>query len=145
VSDNRYVIYKEYLGDGVYGAWDDDCVVLFADVLLADTAMQRLVDCPDDFALLVDTSRVLPGTMRILTGERGVMDLGGHIPPETGEGNFVGIAKFSARGAEFLRREIEAMVAEGGHDNEYFVQALPRLAARGERIRTSCCSRSARE
>lgn len=113
---------------------DDDCLILFADVLLADGALRKLSESKEDFALLVDTTRVLPGTMRILTDDGGITDLGGHIPPEAGEGNFVGIAKFSARGAGALKHELEAMVDEGGHEQEYFVQALPRLAARGESI-----------
>jgi len=113
---------------------DDDCVVMFSDVLIPEPAMQKLVGTPDDFALLVDTRQVLAGTMRIKVADGGITDLGGHIPVDAGIGNFVGIAKYSRAGAEKLRGEMQRMVDESGHEQEYYVQALPRLAAAGLRI-----------
>ncbi|MEX0694489.1 MAG: phosphocholine cytidylyltransferase family protein [Rhodospirillales bacterium] len=110
---------------------DDDCLVLFADVLLAADALSRLARHPADFALLVDRTRVLENTMRIQTESGGIVDLGGHIPAREGEGNFVGIAKYSKAGAVALADELEAMIAEGGHEDKYYVQALPRLVKKG--------------
>lgn len=110
---------------------DDDCLVLFADVLLPPDALSRLAAHPADYALLVDRTRVLENTMRIQTENGGITDLGGHIPAAAGEGNFVGIAKFSAAGAKNLARELDAMIAEGGHEDKYYVQALPRLVRKG--------------
>lgn len=113
---------------------EDDCIILFADVVTTPGALVKLAGMEDDFALFVDTTRVLDGTMRITTGENGILDLGSHIPSHQGDGNFVGIAKYSARGASLLKTEIATMVDEGGHEQNYYVQALPRLARRGERI-----------
>ena len=114
---------------------DDECIVMFSDVLIPEAAMRKLVETPDDFALLVDTSRVLAGTMRIQVDDNGITDLGGHIPVDYGIGNFVGIAKYSKAGAAMLRDEIARMVAEGGHEQVYYVQALPRLARTGTAVR----------
>ena len=72
--------------------------------------------------------------MRIRLGQRGVEDLGGHIPPADGDGNFIGIAKFSGRGAHALGKQLDAMVRDGGHEQEHYVQALPPLSRRGESI-----------
>jgi len=110
---------------------DDDCLVLFADVLLSADALSRLAANPADYALLVDRTRVLENTMRIQTENGGIVDLGGHIPAAEGEGNFVGIAKYSKIGALALADELEAMIAEGGHEDKYYVQALPRLVKKG--------------
>ena len=110
---------------------DDDCLVLFADVLLTPGALSRLASHPADYALLVDRTRVLENTMRIQTRDGGIVDLGGHIPVAEGEGNFVGIAKYSKTGAAALAGELDAMIREGGHEDKYYVQALPRLARKG--------------
>lgn len=128
-TNNLYTLHacREHL--------DSACIILFSDVLLTGSAMQKLVASSDDFALLVDTSRVLAGTMRIVGDERCITDLGGHIQPVNGIGNFVGIAMFSDRGAKLLGSEMEQMVNEGGHEQDYYVQALPRLAAAGEQIK----------
>ncbi len=137
----RYTSYADYAStNNLYTLHacaehlDDSCIILFSDVLLSASAMQSLAESSEDFSLLVDTSRVLAGTMRIVRDDRGITDLGGHIPTEVGIGNFVGIAKFSKRGALLLRQELSRMVEEGGHEQDYYVQALPRLAAAGEVI-----------
>ena len=114
---------------------DGDCLVMFADVLLTPDALSKLAKDPSDYALLVDRSRVLENTMRIQTENGGIVDLGGHIPAAEGEGNFVGIAKFSAAGAKALADELDAMMTEGGHEAKYYVQALPRLVSRGASIK----------
>jgi choline kinase len=114
---------------------DAECLILFSDVLLGSDPLHRLVGAEGDVALLVDTSRVLEGTMRIRLRSEGVVDLGGHIPVSEGDGNFVGIAKLSAAGATVLSEELGRMVREGGHEQAYWVRALPRLRARGVGLR----------
>ena len=72
--------------------------------------------------------------MRVLIENRAITDIGGHIPAALGQGNFIGIAKFSRAGAVRLSAELEAMAAEPGHEQEYYVQTLPRLARQGQTI-----------
>lgn len=111
-----------------------DVVILFADVLIERAALERCLASPGDFVLLVDTARRLPDTMRVRLVDGLVKDIGAHVSVEEGQGNFVGIAKFSARGAARLRGELDRMVREGGFEAAYYTEALPRLAAQGERI-----------
>lgn len=111
-----------------------DTLVLFSDVLVTQARLEACVRSPADFALLVDTDHNYPGTMRVRRRGDHVVDIGGHIPPSEGDGNFIGIAKFSAAGAARLRGELEAMAATGGHRGDYYTAALPRLAAAGTPI-----------
>ena len=113
---------------------NDELVLLFADVLLVREALQNLVDNRADFALLVDTSRSLPGTMRVRLSEGSISDIGPHIPASEGHGNFVGVARFSAQGAKLLAAELEQIVAEHGCDSSYYTDALASLAAKGQRL-----------
>lgn len=111
-----------------------DVVLLFSDVLLSRRSLRECVENPADFALLVDTSRCLAGTMRVRVEGGAVTDIGPHIPPAGAGGNFIGIAKYSARGSELLAGELAAMASEGGFTDAYYTAALPRLAARGNRL-----------
>lgn len=113
---------------------DGDVIVLFSDLLTSPEIMTIAVKAYEDFALLVDTDQALVDTMRIQHRDGRLTDIGSHIPPEDGHGNFIGMAKFSAQGALLLAEELERMVSEGGHKNDYYTAALPRLAAAGQRI-----------
>jgi L-glutamine-phosphate cytidylyltransferase len=113
---------------------NDDCLVLFADVLLEKELLQKLLDSTTDFSLLVHNKEILKDTMRVKIIEDSICDIGGHIPIEVGHGNFIGIAKYSKRAAELLARKMEQMVHCGGHTNDYYTQSLVPLAANGEKI-----------
>src|SRR5690606_38132342 len=52
------------------------------------------------------------------------------IPPEEACGEWMGLARFSARGAEWLREEIAALEAEGLLETADLPLLLTRLAAR---------------
>jgi choline kinase len=111
-----------------------ECLVLFADVLVTPARLAALASSEEDYAILADTSSRRPGTMRIRRDGDALIDIGSHIPVEACDGNFVGIAKFSARGAARLAMELNQIVAEPGHEEEYYTTALPRLGRAGHRI-----------
>jgi choline kinase len=111
-----------------------DSLVLFADVLVETEAMRRCIESPHDFSLLVDLANARADTMRIRLADDLIVDLGSHIPVDEAHGNFIGIAKFSQRGAIQLRRELDRMVEEMGFERFYYTGALPRLASAAESI-----------
>lgn len=111
-----------------------DVLLLFSDVLLSRQGLQDCLGRRGDFALLVDTSVCLEGTMRVCLAGGAVTDIGPHIPAAQGDGNFVGVAKYSARGSGLLAAEIERMTQTGDCDGLYYTAALARLAAAGSRL-----------
>lgn len=111
-----------------------EVLILFSDVLLSRQSLQDCVDHAGDFSLLVDSSRCLAGTMRVRLAGGRVTDIGPHIPVAEGDGNFIGIAKYSARGSELLAAELSSMAATGDCTDAYYTAALARLAARGDRL-----------
>jgi choline kinase len=113
---------------------DGEILLLFADVLLTRKALQDCINCPADFALLVDRSKSLPGTMRVRLSESAVIDIGPHIHVSEGHGNFVGVAHFSVKGVKLLAAELDQVVAERCCDSAYYTEALARLAAKGHRL-----------
>lgn len=111
-----------------------DVLLLFSDVLLSREGLQDCINHPGDFALLVDTSRCLEGTMRVCLAGGAVTDIGSHISTAEGDGNFIGIAKYSAQGSRLLADELERMVATSDFTAAYYTAALARLAAGGHRL-----------
>lgn len=111
-----------------------DVLLLFSDVLLTRQGLQDCINHSGDFALLVDTSRCLDGTMRVCLTGGAVTDIGSHIPTAEGDGNFIGIAKYSAQGSKLLAAELGSMVATSDCTNAYYTAALAPLAARGHRL-----------
>lgn len=110
----------------------DGFVCLFADVICDEASIGQLVASGADICALVDTSRVLAGTMRVQIRNGGVTGIGSHIPVSEGSGNFIGIAKFSASGARLLLEQMEDMVSTSR--DEYYTVAVDRLAGRGTPI-----------
>jgi len=113
---------------------NEELLLLFADVLLTHKALRECINCPADFALLVDSSRSLPGTMRVRLSGSAVIDIGSHITAAEGHGNFIGVARFSARGVKLLADQLDQIVAEGRCNSAYYTEALARLATNGYRL-----------
>lgn len=113
---------------------DGEVLLLFADVLLTRKALQDCVSCPADFALLVDSSQCREGTMRVRLYENSVTDIGPHIKTAEGQGNFVGVARFSARGSKLLAAELDQIVAMRECSAAYYTDALASLSAKDHRL-----------
>jgi choline kinase len=110
---------------------DGEVTILFADVLVAAGAFARCAAADADCALLVDLAQRRPDTMRVRLAEGRLSDIGAHVSVDDADGNFIGVAKFTARGAGALRGELDRMVEAGGFEQAYYTAALPRLAAAG--------------
>ncbi len=111
-----------------------DVLLLFSDVLLTRQGLQDCITNSSDFALLVDTSRCLEATMRVCLTGGAITDIGPHISSAVGDGNFIGIAKYSAQGSHLLAEELSRMVAMSDCTDNYYTAALARLAAGGHRL-----------
>lgn len=108
-----------------------EALLLFSDVLVSVDALEDCIAAKGDFALLVDTSRCVEGTMRVRVHSELVTDIGPHIATEKGDGNFIGIARFSPRGAEVLAAALSDIAATTDCANAYYTDALARLASNG--------------
>jgi len=117
---------------------DDEFICLFSDVLFPPSLLKDLIDSTDDFCLLMHNKKVLEGTMRVKIKDDSIYDIGSHIPPEKGDGNFIGIAKFSKKGAKVLSEEISRLVSTEEYINDYYTIALPFLYRKGYKISFIC-------
>ena len=72
---------------------NDDLLILFSDVIIEKKLLKNCIDSPDDFNLIIDTNNVFEHTMRVKVLGNSIIDIGSHIDPQEGDGNFIGIAK----------------------------------------------------
>ncbi|MFC0154201.1 NTP transferase domain-containing protein [Xanthomonas dyei] len=103
------------------------CVILFADVWVDSDALRDLVNTEAEIAVLADGRACLEGTMRVLAQGERLVDLGSHIAVEQGDGNFIGIARFSARAASALSERIVDRVRRGELQQSYYTSVIPEL------------------
>jgi len=109
-----------------------DFMCFFADLIFDTEVIRRAKDSQKDICLVIDKNRVLEGTMRIkLTAEK-LTGVGSHITVSDGSGNFLGIAKFSKKGAKILLDQMDKMAS--GCQSDYYTIAIDELARGGTEV-----------
>ena len=81
-------------------------ICLFADVIFDEKILDILLKKRGNVVAAVDTKKVLRDTMRIKVNKTRLIDIGSHIPVKFGDGNFIGISKFSKKGAIILKKNL---------------------------------------
>ena len=107
---------------------DDDFVILYSDVIFGKNLLKKCLSSKEDFCLLVHNKEVLKDTARVRIKNGSIIDIGNHISVEEGDGNFIGIAKFSKKGANILLKEIGKMANDPKHNNSYYIIAVTEIA-----------------
>ena len=107
---------------------NDDFVCLFSDVILSKELLKKCIDSREDFCLLVHNKEILKDTMRVQIKGESIVNIGSHILPEEGDGNFIGIGKYSKKAAELMIKEMETMVENAEHDGDYYTMPLIEIA-----------------
>ncbi len=106
-------------------------VCLFADIIYEKKIIKKLLKNDNDVCLVIDSSKVLEGTMRVKVKKNKVIDVGSHIPVNEGHGNFVGIAKFSNNGAKIFKKYL---LKEKNNYKDYYTQAIRKMIVNDENI-----------
>jgi choline kinase len=101
----------------------DDVIILFSDVLIHSNLLKKLIN-NHDYSLLVHNKSVLKDTMRVIADRGIIKGIGSHISVESGNGNFVGVAKFSKTGVNILINEISKLILKPEFDQAYYTHPL---------------------
>ena len=89
--------------------------------------MKNLLRDNNDFSLLVDISKCDESTMRIIINENKITDIE-VILFQNGNGNFIGIAKYSVNAVKFLKKMISELCSDKNNLNDYYTLAISKLA-----------------
>ncbi len=136
----RYVVNEQYQRGSLYSLWlaraafDDDLLIMDADVLCPASFMARLVNSPHPNALLIDETVRQDAEERMAVIRNGrVVALTKKLPPQPPDllGEGVGFLKVTHRDSESLVAAMEPFVKKGDLDMEYedtweaFFRAVP--------------------
>ncbi len=136
----RYVVNEQYQRGSLYSLWlaraafDDDLLIMDADVLCPASFMARLVNSPHPNALLIDETVRQDAEERMAVIRDGrVTALTKTLPPQPPDllGEGVGFLKVTRRDSESLVAAMEPFVKKGDLDMEYedtweaFFRAVP--------------------
>ena len=106
-------------------------ICLFADIIYEKKIIKKLLRNKNDICLVIDTSKVLKGTMRVIIKNNKIIDIGSHIKVSEAHGNFIGIAKFSNIGSKILKKYL---LKEKNNYKDYYTQALRKMIVSGQNI-----------
>ena len=117
-------------------AMEEGFVCTYADILYRPQAVARLMRSPADITLVVDTDfrrryrrrSQHPETdaEKVRAASDRITEVSRLIPAEQAAGEYIGVARFTPRGAALLRAHYRRVVAEYGHDGRPF-QGAPSL------------------
>ena len=134
----NYIHFKDYKKSNnlqtllsVKHLLNSELICLFADIIYEKKFIKKLSDNKKKICLLIDTSNVLEGTMRVKIKKGNIQDIGSHIPVSEGDGNFIGIAKFSNYGSNLLKRYL---VKQKNNYKDYYTLALRKMNDDGIKI-----------
>ena len=106
-------------------------ICLFADIIYEKKIIKKLLRNKKDVCVVIDSSQVLEGTMRVMIKDNKITDIGSHIKVSEGHGNFIGIAKFSNIGSKILKKYL---LKEKNNYKDYYTQALRKMIVNGQNI-----------
>ena len=130
-DDVRYAHFPHYENANnlatLYSVRDelnDDVVILFSDVLLSVKLLYRCVNRSDHICLIVDSQNITDKTMRVIIEDDFIADIGGHIPVEQADANFIGVAKFSVNAIHDLVIKMGELLKDDKYLHDYYTVAL---------------------
>ncbi len=127
------------------------CLIAYGDILVRDDILDRLLEAEGDVVVAVDARwrqhrrdapKHTPDLARCGQPYRDDLFLdappvelravGAGVAAGDADGEWIGLARLSARGAQLVRAEIESMRADGSADKAGLPELFTRLIARGE-------------
>ena len=131
----RYSYYEDFSKtNNLHTLWsvrdelNDDVIITFADLVVHQSIIDKLVKSNNNITMAIDTSQVLDGTMRVAINNANIKNITTTTVDEA-DGNFIGISKNSRSGCGLLLDEMSKIV--DGHYEDYYTIAVDNLARRG--------------
>ncbi len=134
----RYSYYEDFFKTNnlhtlwsVRGELNDDVIVAFADLVVDQSIIDKLVKSKNDITMAIDTSQVLAGTMRVAIDNTNIKNITTTTADEA-DGNFIGISKFNQKGCELLVNEMSNII--DSHFEDYYTIAIDNLVRNGHKV-----------
>ena len=114
----------------------DDFVFLYSDILFDKNILKNLLATKGDICIAVDKKKGEEEDEKVVIKDGLVRNMGKtNITPEESDGIFIGLAKFSKKGAEILFDEIDRASRE--RLDAYLTDAIDNLIKSGQKVNFS--------
>lgn len=110
--------------------------ILYSDILFPRSIINDLIQSDDDISVVITSTAIDNEAEKAIIENDYLIDIGKDIPYSATSFEFAGIAKFSEKGARYLREALEEMAQEEGFLDLYFTAVLERLLLQGHKINT---------
>jgi choline kinase len=115
---------------------DSPLLIVYSDLIFEETIIEDLLQDKNDISVAITTTMADGVTEKVAVKNGYLTEIGIDIPNRPGNSDYAGIARFSTKGALYLRETIEEMAREEGFLNFYFTAVLERLMLKGYSIST---------
>ena len=109
----------------------------YSDIIYDKQILLDLLAKKQDIVMVVDKKEIDEESEKVKVNYQGLIkEVSKNVPPQEAFGEFIGLVKLSAKGADLLARELDEMVREGNLAS-YLTRAFERLARKGHDIHFS--------
>jgi L-glutamine-phosphate cytidylyltransferase len=102
---------------------NNDTIISFSDIVIQPEAIKKIYNKTiNNITLLIDTSKVRNGTMKVELKNKHLIQRVGRIPRKIAKGNFIGILKIPKNKIEVFKKFLQS--AESKSKNSYYTEIL---------------------
>ena len=114
---------------------NNDTIISFSDIVIQPEAIRKIYSKKiDKITLLIDTSKVRNGTMKVELKNKNLIQRVGRIPRKIASGNFIGILKIPKNKIDVFKKFL--LSAKSKNKNSYYTEILNDLIkAKNEKIK----------
>ena len=96
-------------------------MISFADIIVTNTIIKKLVKSNKAITAAVDTSAIRPGTMRVVLKKK-LLNYIGNNQPSKAQGNFIGLLKIKKTKTKIFKSSMKKILKI--NKNNYYTEAL---------------------
>jgi len=116
------------------GGLQEDFIFLHADTIFEESILSDLINFDGDIVLPVDFKQCIEEEMRVITSGNKLLEISKHIPLDSSEGEFIGLAKIAKSKIPDIIGAVVYELKENSKHHEYFEVALQNLVDKGTGI-----------
>jgi len=123
-----------------YNELEGPLLILYSDLIFKSDIIEKLIQDESDFSIAISPTSLDTEAEKVLLKDNFVLEIGKDIPYDSSCSEYVGIAKFSPKGVQHLKKTLEEMAHEDGFLDCYFTDIIQRLIYKGFTISTQTIS-----
>lgn len=137
----KYVVNPDYARtNSMYSLWlarkhfGREFLYLHSDIIYEQSILKKILSCKNDACLSVDEKIVDEEDMKARIVNGLIREVNKVIPFKESRGEFIGIAKFKAKGISCLKKAMAALLKDKNNHNSYFECSVEHMIRNGHKV-----------